>query len=373
MNNIEGNVLITTDWHIGLKQNSKSRLAIIINVVKEILNYVKNNNIKTIIFAGDLFHERVAVNVNSLNVALKCIKSLAKYCKIYLIVGNHDSHLKNSIDINSLNIFKDTPNVDIISQTTEVSVNGNKTLLVPWLGDYSKYENETFDMLIGHFDISTKYLITSYMKDHANSTSNVNHCDLVGDFIDKVKKFGVLFSGHIHGRKEFISKGRTCVIVGDPYQQNLGEIDYSCGFYTLDNENKYKFIAINSVPKHINIRISDVVKDIEKYDFSKVKNNIIHKIYDIEVDAITDAKICQKINDLMPYEELLPDYAVSISNNDNNNIQNDSIELIKKSKLEYIKNYISNIDKATLDAQNIDPIKLYSILEDYYNNVTEEK
>ena len=34
---INGKVLITTDWHIGLKQNSKSRLNIIIKVVKEYL------------------------------------------------------------------------------------------------------------------------------------------------------------------------------------------------------------------------------------------------------------------------------------------------------------------------------------------------
>jgi hypothetical protein len=59
--------------------------------------------------------------------------------------------------------------------------------------------------------------------------------------------------------------------------------------------------------------MSDVMKDIDSFDFSIVKGNILHKIYDIEVDNITDAKVSQKINDWQPYEELLPDYDVDIT------------------------------------------------------------
>lgn len=313
MEKIEGKVLVTTDWHIGLKQNSKSRLNIVIMVVKEILQHVKKNNIKTLIFAGDLFHERVSVNVNSLNVALKCISTLAKFCKIYLIVGNHDSHLKNSIDINSLNIFKDTPNVQIIDKPTQVSINGNKSILVPWLGDISTQEKEYFDMMFGHFDVSQKYLIRSYVEEHSNSTeasdnieskldadttltnSQSNVGDLVGDFVEIVKKKGIIFSGHIHGRKEFISRGRQFVLIGDPYQQNLGEKNYSCGFYSINEDNEYSFHPIDNVPKHVELYISKIAKNVDEFDYSCVSNNIIHKIYDIDIDNQLNGKICQHI------------------------------------------------------------------------------
>ena len=73
MNEINGKILVTTDWHIGLKQNSKLRLNIVVKVVKELITYIKANDIKTLVFCGDLFHERISVNVNSLNVALACI------------------------------------------------------------------------------------------------------------------------------------------------------------------------------------------------------------------------------------------------------------------------------------------------------------
>lgn len=388
MENITGKVLITTDWHIGLKQNSKSRLDIVVAAIKNMLDFVVKNKITTIIFCGDLFHERVAVNVNSLNVAINCVQSLAKYAKIYMIIGNHDSHLKNSIDINSLNIFKDTPNVILIDKPTQVSINGNISLLVPWLGDISTQNECTYDMVFGHFDVSAKYLIKSYIEENKNKTSATIHLkelddtvksnssigDLVGNFVDIVKNNGVIFSGHIHQHKEFLSKGRKFILIGDPYQQNLGEKNYSCGFYMLDEKNNYSFHEIQDLPKHIELLMSTIVKNIDDFDFSIVKNNIIHKIYDIDVDAKTDSIISQKINDLLPYEELLPDYEVKIFDSiDETTIQNETIDLIKKSKLEYIRKYIDNIDKKVLSEQNLDSDKLYSILEQYYNQVALEK
>ena len=74
-----------------------------------------------------------------------------------------------------------------------------------------------------------------------------------------------------------------------------------------------------------------------------------------------------------PYEELLPDYEVELSFSYDMKIQNESIELIKKSKLEYVRNYISNIDKKVLDEQGIDKDKLFSVIEQHYNKVVVEK
>lgn len=86
--------------------------------------------------------------------------------------------------------------------------------------------------------------------------------------------------------------------------------------------------------------MSQIVKDIETFDFSIIKGNIVHKIYDIDVNRADDVKISQKINDWHPYEELLPDYEVDVTTNSEIKMQNESIELIKKSKLDYIKSYI---------------------------------
>ena len=75
---------------------------------------------------------------------------------------------------------------------------------------------------------------------------------------------------------------------------------------------------------------------------------------------------------MKPHEELLPEYAISISvsASDNDAETSKSIELLKKSKLEYIQNYIDNIDEAALDS-NVTKKELFDTLEKYYDAVTE--
>ena len=109
-----GKTLLFTDIHFGLKGNSVSRLNIAVKAIKCMLDCIKKNDIKNVIFGGDLLHERVSINVNTMNVVLKCVEALARHCKVFLIIGNHDTHYKNSVDINSLNMFKSTKNVTII-------------------------------------------------------------------------------------------------------------------------------------------------------------------------------------------------------------------------------------------------------------------
>lgn len=69
--------------------------------------------------------------------------------------------------MNSINIFRDCPNVKVVDKTEEISLNGQRALLVPWLGDVSRYKAGEFDMLVGHFDVSSKYLIKSYVEEHS--------------------------------------------------------------------------------------------------------------------------------------------------------------------------------------------------------------
>lgn len=409
MDILTGKTLLFTDIHFGLKQNAVSRLNICVKVVKQMLEKIKEENIQNVIFGGDLYHERVSVNVNTLNVALKCMQAIAKHCKTYLVVGNHDAHYKNSVEVNSLNMFKDTKNITVVEKPTEIELNGSKMLLCPWLSDLSAYKKETYDFLVGHFDISSKFLIASYIEDNSKSlqasqsisdmiqqddllasqssmqtatnddfTEAVNSkkkaSDLVGDFVEVVKRTGTIFSGHIHQHREFVAKRRKFIFIGSPYEQTRGDRGNDCGYYILDEKNKYKFIKTVGTPKHIELRMSKVIEaGIDKFDFSIVKGNILHKVYDCDVDRIADSKITQKITDYKPYDELIPDYEVSLNYNDGINLQNETIALIKKSKLEYIKNYIDNIDKAVLDEQEIDSVRLYKMLEEYYEKVTEQQ
>lgn len=386
---IDGDVLVFTDQHIGLKSNSTSRLKIVINVFKDVIKHVKENQVKTVISCGDIFHARNAIDVNTMNVAYKLVSALAKHCKVYLICGNHDIYMKTSTDVNSVNMFQDIENVVVVKDVMQGMLNDKRALLVPWLGNVSGIQKESIDAMFGHFDVSTKYLIKSYAEQ--NSSRNVSdslksqiasdemlqddsRCiaqDEIGDFIDVVKTSGVIMSGHIHTRKEFWVKQRKFIFVGSPYQQTLGDIGCKCGFYMLKPDLSYEFHEISDVPKHVELRLSEVMKaGLDNYDFSKVRGNILHKVYDIEVSPQDDAKVSQKIADMQPYEELLPDYEVELKNENDDHLVNESVELLKKSKMQYIMSYIDSIDQKALDEDGIEKAKLLETLEKYYNQVS---
>lgn len=409
-NNIEyiinGKTLVITDLHIGLKKANQSRLTIIVNVFKNFLKTIKEENISNVICCGDIFHSRIALDLQALNVGLKLLNALAEKCNCYLILGNHDIYYKNSINVNSTNVFRQNKRIHVIENPTIALINGQKALFVPWLSNLSNFHQNEFDLMFGHFEINVDYLIASFIEDNSKDissdislreliendslleevsgdTSNIekkfnkiksektNSKVIVGKFIELVKEGGTIFAGHIHNRKEFVTKMRHFVFVGSPYQQNFGEMNSESGYYVLDEHNRKKFIATKNVPKHIRINVSDVLKSgIDNYDYTMLSGNIIQKNYDVDIDLETESRINQKIADSFPFEEALPNYSIALSA-DRNVITNESIETIKKSKLEYIRQYIQNIDQKTLDSSNLNKDELYKILEKYFKAVTE--
>jgi DNA repair exonuclease SbcCD nuclease subunit len=401
---IKSDILIFTDIHFGLRSDSIIRLDICKKIVTQIIEELKNNkSIKNVIFLGDIFHSRSSLNVNTINIAINSIKDISKHAHVYLILGNHDIHYKNSADIHSIKMFEGIKNITVIDKPTIVNINDKEVLMVPWLGDISEYKKEQFDMLMGHFDISSKYLISSYIEEHSYqdipdvnyvinklinddiiydienqsitneelnellNNKNKRSSKYIGNFIDLCKKNGVILSGHIHTRKEFKIKGRNFIFIGSPQEQNFGDIDGSHGFYLYIN-NRFKFVKSEDIPKHIELKISDINnKGIDSFDFSICKNNIVKMIIDEKIDHVKHAEIMNRINDFKPLEEFPPEYQTSICFSNNEEINLDKThELIKKSKSDYIMSYIDSVNESDLKPNNIDKNKLYNIVMQYY-------
>ena len=403
---IDGKTIITTDWHFGVNQNRVTKLKILSMAVEKINRFKNSNKVRNLVFGGDMFHQRNNLSIETINVAIALMERIAEKCNVYLILGNHDIFNKNSNSINSVKIFKHIRNVNIIESATECSINGNKTLLVPWNTDLSQIKRNFYDMMIGHFDISTQYLIESYIENNIrknisreesikklnednflrdsdldgldfeveNTTDDIVHgkssSELIGNWTEIVKKKGVIFSGHIHGHKEFYTNNRRFIFIGSPYQQTLGEIDSEDGFYTLDEKNAIEFHRLEGIPVHKEIKISEILKDLDNFDYSQITGNILHRIYDVEVNNVTDAKITQKIIDFKPYEELPPDYSSQVSYSDEKGNES-SVDLIRKSKLDYLRGYINNMDKKIIEDDGIDRNRLYDVMKDYYDQVNE--
>lgn len=325
-----------------------------------------------------------------MNIAYKCLQALAKKCNVYMVLGNHDLFNKNSVDVNSINIFRDNLNIHVVDSAVEIMLNGKKALLVPWLADLSNFKQETYDFLFGHFDISAKFLISSYSLEHSRllgasndvaneldndksleSSRNSQDNDLgnmLGSFIDLAKKNGTVFAGHIHQHREMHARGRKFIFIGSPYEQNLGDIGCRCGYYVISEDSSYKFIEINDLPKHVQFKSSDINRvGVDTFDFSSASSNIVQKVYDEDFSAEDDLEASKKIASFKPYEELLPDYRVAIDfTQPDDSCQGHLVKMLKSSKLDYIRSYIAQIDSSILEMQHIDRDKLLVVMEKYY-------
>ena len=405
---LTGKTLITTDWHFGLKGNQIGRLKILVDVTRKIVEFMKENKVDNFMFCGDFFHNRENLSVNTINVALSCMDLIARGRKVVMILGNHDLFNKNSTKINSANIFRNTKNVTIVAEPTEADINGKKTLLVPWLSDLSGFKKNSFDFMFGHFDVSPEYQMAAYIEDNSgrvqatdklvdlienddlllSSDMNVgfsaeNRTDtflnrkksseMLGEWVDLVKAGGTIFSGHIHGRREFYAKRRKVVFVGSPYQQTLGEAKSHDGFYLMEPNSKFSFHDLPGIPVHVDIRMSEVLSDgIDSYDFSKCRGNIVHRVYDVEMDRVDETRILQRISDNSPYEELPPDYELMFTSGQCGDKEvMESITAIKTSKMEYLHRYIDRMNDSDLSGHGIEKGKLLKIMNDYYSMVEE--
>ena len=392
-----------SDIHIGLRGDNIGRLEICEKTVDNIIKLITKLQLKYIVFGGDLFHSRNSLNVNTINVAIRLLEKLSEHVTIFMILGNHDIHYKNVKDVHSIKIFNNMKNVHIISEPSELLINDSyKLLMVPWNSDISKYEDESFDCLCGHFDFSPKYLIASYIEEQSKeydrgniltdlikndidqymsdpsqlysedmteiiSTDKPKASRYIGSFVDKCKIGGTVFSGHFHGRKEFDVKDRNFVIIGAPFEQNFGDVGKTFGFYLQDiKNNKTRFIENKGIPKHKELKTSEIT---DAFDFSCCSGNYVRLIIDTNITYNVLSDIINKINEVKPIEVFSPEYKAVIQNNNITIGESDTNAgaNLQKTKQGYIIDYISTISNEDLEKEKLNREKLYTLTTNYFN------
>lgn len=373
-----GKSLIFTDLHVGVSNDKASRQKIAENFITEIIEQIEINGIKQVFFLGDLFHQRTSIEVTSLNVANDLIRKLSKACEVFLLQGNHDLYEKFNSNITSLNIF-DLENVNIVSVPSELTLNGQKVLLVPWLCGTSLQEHidasnlsDKYDIMMGHFEIDSSSEIPNKGRSYANAYksgsknySSVEKDNIVSEILHHTNDFSTIYLGHIHDHEVLTFENRTWNIVGSPqYQvhdmQRLPDSKKLHGYYILDEKNNEEFHISTSVPRFVTLYASDMVNG--KLDESKLKGAIIRRCYDV---VLTDEQKMQMDTIVMNanvYEEDSSVFIIGTTDDDGNPID-DSEELgVMLDKFDYITGQIAKIHHEAIDNE-----KLTNMMREYYN------
>ena len=373
-----GKSLVFTDLHVGISNDKPSRQRIAENVIDEIIGHIEMDGIKQVFFLGDLFHQRTSIEVTSLNVANDLVRKLASTCEVFLLQGNHDLYEKYNSIITSLNIF-DLHNVNIVSVPTEVKLNGQNVLLVPWLCGTTLQEHiskgglsDKYDIMMGHFDIGysgdIRYKGQKYVDAYKSGSQNFSFQEdgnIISEILHHTKDYSTIYMGHIHDHETLTYANRTWNIVGSPQYQvhdmkRLPDEKKMHGYYILDSENKESFHESVSVPKFVTLYASDMVKGI--VDESKLKGAIVRRCYDVVLTDEQRSKMDSIVTNAGVYEEDSSVFVLGVSDEGKSIEQVDEDMGIVVDKFDYIQKQIDKIDHPA-----VDNAKLIEMMKEYYD------
>ena len=190
--------------------------------------YVKENNIKTIIHAGDLMDRRKFVNFNILNqIRNNFIGKLKDNdIEMHCILGNHDVYYRNTNSVNSATeLFKD--DITIYDAPQIIEFDGLNIALLPWVNKENEEESIEFiktasaPILIGHLELDGYQVMRG-----VNYQGGMN-----SKLFDRYEK---VLSGHFHCRQE---KGNV-YYMGTQYQITFADLNETKGFHVLDTDTR---------------------------------------------------------------------------------------------------------------------------------------
>jgi hypothetical protein len=226
MSNLFKKAAVFTDIHFGLKSDSVVHNNDCMEFIDWFIATAKEQNCETGMFLGDWHHNRASLNIRTLQYSLIALEKLAKaFDRFYFIVGNHDSFLKNSREVNSLEWAKHLDNIVLCDNW----ISEGDVTIVPWIveDEHKRIQKIKSKYVFGHFELphfKMNSLVT--MPDHGSIRNE--------DF-DKIEK---VFSGHFHLRQ----CKNNIHYIGNAFPHNFsdtGDSERGCMILEWGNEPEY--------------------------------------------------------------------------------------------------------------------------------------
>ena len=293
---------IISDTHFGARNNNVRWLEDMIGYFEEYFIPMVKENYREgdiLIHCGDVFDNRQSVNLLVLHKAIGLFEEFSKIFKdgIYIIAGNHDIMRKNSNDITSLDTLKYIPNVTVLKEPIDLSVNGSKLLLMPWRksdsDEKAAVSASDADYMFCHTTIKgakfDKYR-------HSGDGMDSNEC----------KHFKRVYTGHIHLAQSY----KNILYVGNPYQMTRSDANNMKGFWCLDFESGEETFYENKYsPKFVKLYINKALENTLQELIDACNNNFVDiyvpndYLMKYQISPITDeiSKVARRL-DVIPFE-----------------------------------------------------------------------
>lgn len=337
-----------TDIHWGRKNNSEIHNMDCLNFIDWFCDNVKKDeDVDHIIFMGDWFEHRAAINGLTLDYAYRGAKKLKELdLPVYFIVGNHDLYYRTTRDVYSTNFF-DSLGFNMVNEPTVFKELGEKgTLLCPFLfeeeyASLAKYFS--IPVWFGHFEFKG-FVITG-------DTKKMEHGPDPEDFT-KPKR---IFSGHFHKRQSI----KNITYIGNAFPADFSDAnDFDRGMmkYTYD-EDEVEFLNWDDCPSYIKTKLTDLVKDAKSY---LRKNARVNCIVDKDITYEQSLKIKEKLSDKYSLREINlqenPDKSDALENTE---ITDEEMEELDTTDA-LVKKMLGKVEADSIDTKKL--IKIYEEL-----------
>ncbi|QKE56344.1 recombination exonuclease [Bacillus phage YungSlug] len=267
-----------------------SRFTHVMSCFDAMEDYALENNIKYILFAGDMFHKRVTINTTVFNFVYNRVSDMTqKGLRFIMIPGNHDQVSNEDFPQHSLETFKEIEGVVVLDRFGSYMISDYEKPYYVFPVPYSKnaemvkkeiekYAYETTNngiekqsILLGHLGLSGAFV----------GKSNYAMADAftVEDLFPHAFAFGVF--GHFHRGQE-LGGYFNFFYTGAPLQHNFGDEGQDKGFTVIDLVTQTKEFVPIDTPQFITVT-SEELDDLDK---AKLEGNFVR--YKIDADKVED-------------------------------------------------------------------------------------
>lgn len=225
-------IALIGDLHFGVKNFDIDFLNASLDALEKIAEVLKKENVTTIYQLGDMFDNRITMDLNCLYVLKERFSKIFKDFEFYTFVGNHDMYFKYNRSVTSCDLFKDILGIRVITEPTYHKFGEHTIGISPWLVDDECFISDC-DILLGHGDIK-------------GSKFDLYNTNEGGVELDN-SKYKKVYMGHYHYRDG--------VYLGTPYQINFKEFGSVPGVIILDENLNETFIENIWSDRHFVVEI----------------------------------------------------------------------------------------------------------------------
>lgn len=267
-----GKVLIYTDIHIHPHKRRLERLQDCIKVQEWVFETAASKGIKSILFGGDLFHDRQRIDVYTYQRTFEVLQTWLSKNKfhLYVVLGNHDLWFNEDTSISSITPLSSLPNMTVIDKPRRMEVEGKTWDFMPFTHDPVSAlaalasQAGTPDYALGHLAIDGAVL-------HGSTISDVS-IEHDGEMVKvSPKMFGRykrVFLGHYHCAQVLEP---NVEYVGSPLELSFGEAFQKKHILVLDCDSGDREYVENSFsPRHLVLKPDEVDKHALDGNFVRV-------------------------------------------------------------------------------------------------------